>query len=159
MVESRRKWGCRRHALMLVLALQLTIFTSLGDSQTIAPCPPRQMFSCPVPRCDSSPRRIKSALTNTLVTAVELERKAGNENAERYHWMNGRDALTVPVRTEQGGAYGWIQRQVLEPEVVHFKNVSMTGPLVAAIKRKNPLCLLLPTSGWACAFSIFDMDW
>jgi hypothetical protein len=58
----------------------------------------------------------------------------------------------VPIKAERGGAYGWIERQVLEPEVVRFKKVSITGPLVAAIKRRNPLCLLQPAP-------FFDMDW
>jgi hypothetical protein len=150
MAEYRPRLGFRRHALGLVGAVQLAMLTPMAHSQTNTPCPPRHLFSCPVPYIDPAPK-VKPAFTNTPAITAEVERKAGTEDAERYHWMNGRFLLQVPVHSEQGGALGWIERK-MEPEVVQFRKVTMTGSLVTAIKRKNPLYLLQPVP-------FFDMDW
>src|SRR5947208_1132697 len=105
------------------------------QAQTNAPCPPRYLFSCPVPKSDPMPKAITQPKTLTNpATGFELQSRF-TDNAARYHWMNGRELLTVPViHSEQGGVYGWVERKVLVPEVVRFKKVSVSGPLVAAIK-------------------------
>ena len=113
----------------------------------------RRLFSCPIPRFDALAKtRPQAAPVAVALTEFEVQHTRRADDAERYHWMNGRDLLSVPLRSEQGGAYGWIERKMFEPEVVRSKNVSMTGSLVTAIKRKNPFYLLQPAP-------FFSMDW
>ena len=70
--------------------------------------------------------------------------------------MNGGAVLTyVEAPEELGGAAGWLTEKVWDPvfapEVVKIGKVKMTGGVVAAIKRKNPFCLLNPL--------VFGMGW
>ena len=66
-----------------------------------------------------------------------------------FETMNGGAVLSqAPRPAELGGAAGWVQQKVWEPvfapEVVKLGKVKVTGGIVAAIKRKNPFCLLHP---------------
>ncbi|MEW6160830.1 MAG: hypothetical protein AB1813_25660 [Verrucomicrobiota bacterium] len=123
-------------------------------AQTNAPVAPLHLFSTqPVPlrtlwesekasRLSIAP---EEAGQNLTVSFSSTSRGMTAENPfDRYRWMNGREALWINESVERGGAYGWFERTVLEPEIIRFKGISMTGSLVTAIKRKNPLCLLNP---------------
>ena len=78
--------------------------------------------------------------------------KADQDSAARvqaFESMNGAPIFTqIEVRDEPAGAIGWVETQVWDPvfapEVVKFGKVKMSGGIVAAIKRKNPFCLLHP---------------
>lgn len=70
-------------------------------------------------------------------------------NVQVFETMNGAPLLTqVEIRDEPAGAIGWVETRVWDPvfapEVVKFGKVHMSGGIVAAIKRKNPFCLLNP---------------
>lgn len=75
---------------------------------------------------------------------------------QAYETMNGEALLQRVERpAELGGALGWLETTVWEPvfspEVVKLGKVKVTGGVVAAIKRKNPFCLLNPlvfAAGW-----------
>jgi hypothetical protein len=66
-----------------------------------------------------------------------------------FETMNGSPLLSqVEQRETPSGAFGWVETQIWDPvfapEVVKFGKVKMSGGIVAAIKRKNPFCLLNP---------------
>jgi hypothetical protein len=66
-----------------------------------------------------------------------------------YETMNGESVLSrMEMPDEPGGALGWLQTEILDPvfslEVVKVGKVQMSGGVVAAIRRKNPFCLLHP---------------
>lgn len=75
---------------------------------------------------------------------------------QAYEAMNGGRVLTyVEAPAELGGAAGWVTENVWDPvfapEVVKIGKVKFTGGVVAAIRRKNPFCLLNPL--------VFGMGW
>jgi hypothetical protein len=75
---------------------------------------------------------------------------------QSFESMNGISLLSAPEPSyELGGAAGWLNENVWDPvfapEVIKVGKVRMTGGIVAAIKRKNPFCLLHPlvfAAGW-----------
>jgi hypothetical protein len=136
--------------LLIVAALSVEM-TAKAQTDNLAVA--RRLFSCPIPRFDAQPKTsLQVAPVAVALDEFEVQHTSRADDAERYHWMNGRDLLSVPLRSEQGGAYGWIERKMFEPNVVRFKNVSMTGSLVTAVKRRNPFYLLQPAP-------FFSMDW
>ena len=83
--------------------------------------------------------------------AVTTESDAITSDARlsAFETMNGGPLLTQARRpAELGGAAGWVQTKVWDPvfapEVVKLGKVKVTGGIMAAIKRKNPFCLLHP---------------
>jgi hypothetical protein len=63
--------------------------------------------------------------------------------------MNGVPLLTqFEIPEERGGALGWFEASVWDPvfapEIVQVGKVKMSGGIVAALKRRNPFCLLHP---------------
>jgi hypothetical protein len=84
------------------------------------------------------------SLSNAAVADADIEL-----NMQRYSAMNGEPLLREPVYVpEPAGAIGWVQTKVVEPiftmETVRVKKVFISGSIVTAIKRKNPLALLNP---------------
>jgi len=70
-------------------------------------------------------------------------------NLQSFESMNGGSVLTAIERpAELGGAAGWLNENVWDPvfapEVIKVGKVHMSGGIVAAVKRKNPFCLLHP---------------
>ncbi len=70
-------------------------------------------------------------------------------NVQAYETMNGGPVLRATERpVELGGAAGWLNENVWEPvfapEVIKVGKVYMSGGVIAAVKRKNPFCLLNP---------------
>jgi hypothetical protein len=95
----------------------------------------------------ASPPPVEVALTHEA--PIELM-------AQRYAAMNGTPLLShMPAPEEPGGAYGLVKTKVVEPifdmESVKVGKVHLTGSVVNAVKRKNPICLLNPF--------IFALDW
>lgn len=85
----------------------------------------------------------------------ELTLSSGNAGQDSdagvqvFESMNGAPLLTrIERRDAPSGAIGWLETQVWDPvfapEVVKIGKVKMSGGIVAAIKRKNPFCLLHP---------------
>jgi hypothetical protein len=90
------------------------------------------------------------SLTKETVTVL------GEASLQSFETMNGGSVLTAVERpVELGGALGWVNENVWDPvfapEVIKVGKVKMTGGIIAAIKRKNPFCLLHPlvfAAGW-----------
>ena len=65
-----------------------------------------------------------------------------------YQSLNGPILTQFEIPEERGGAIGWVEQNVLDPilvpEVIHFHKVYVSGSIINAIERKNPLCLLNP---------------
>ena len=90
------------------------------------------------------------------VLSVEKPVSLSETTIQAFESMNGGAVLTyVEAPEELGGAAGWLTEKVWDPvfapEVVKIGKVRMTGGVVAAIKRKNPFCLLNPL--------VFGMGW
>ena len=83
------------------------------------------------------------SLTKETVAAIS------ESSISSFESMNGGSVLTAPIpSSELGGAAGWLSENVWDPvfapEVVKVGKVYMSGGVVAAVKRKNPFCLLHP---------------
>lgn len=69
-------------------------------------------------------------------------------SVQQYEGINGSPALVVPPPKEElGGAAGWAQakfEQAVSMEVVRVRKVALSGSIITAVKRKNPLYLLNP---------------
>ena len=66
-----------------------------------------------------------------------------------FESMSGTPVLSrIEFVEPPGGALGWLNESIWEPvfspEVVKVGKIQMSGGIVAAIKRKNPFCLLHP---------------
>jgi hypothetical protein len=99
---------------------------------------------------------LKSKMEISVQTAATDESSEASSHQRAFEAMNGYPVLRQPApAAETGGALGWLDQQVLEPvfrpEVVSAGSARLTDGLVAAIKRKNPFCLLNPL--------IFAVDW
>ena len=143
---------CR--GVILVTALLGNIgLLSLADD-----APPPQAFALtpPILRTNSIPAaKPPNIATNTV--EIELTSESSNEAAvQRFEALSGGPVLRPPPpHDEPGGAYGFVKSKVLDPitdlESVKVGKAHITGGLVNAIKRKNPLCLLHPL--------VFAVDW
>lgn len=85
----------------------------------------------------------------TTPAELQLDTSAFGLAADRYHWMNEHELLGQTRAQEQGGALGWVERNVLAQEVIQFKGVALGGSIITAIKRKNPFALISPIIFWA----------
>ena len=69
-------------------------------------------------------------------------------SVQQYEGINGSPALVAaPPKQELDGAAGWAQakfEQALSLEVVRVRKVALSGSIITAMKRKNPLYLLNP---------------
>lgn len=70
-------------------------------------------------------------------------------SVQSFESMNGGSILSAIERpVELGGAIGWLNENVWDPvfapEVIKVGKVHMSGGVIAAVKRKNPFCLLHP---------------
>lgn len=153
----------------LLLALTLLTFTAQGDE----PAPPVSMFALPKIPIQTAeqlqPARESSATVEinalSLGSAPALDQGhdemsvssvAGGDlgslspvSIGTWESMNGLPVLSQIEQPEElGGAIGWVSENVWDPvfapEVVKLGKVKITGGVVAAIKRKNPFCLLNP---------------
>jgi hypothetical protein len=75
---------------------------------------------------------------------------------QRFEAMNGTTLLLKPeFRSPPGGVAGFVQAKVFDPIVypgtVKFRKFSITGGVVGAVKKKNPMYLLNPL--------FFGIDW
>jgi hypothetical protein len=74
---------------------------------------------------------------------------------QAFEAMNGSILTQVEPEPERAGAIGWVETKVLDPilvqESIKIGKVHLTGGIVTAIKRKNPLSLLNPF--------VLGLDW
>jgi hypothetical protein len=143
-------------AAILAIVFVLSWAGSLRADTNQAPCAPISLFSTPAPSLRPIPE-IKlelpafsqTNLTLAISTDFSLDAVALERTADDYTWVNSRPFLTQDKREELGGFYGWAVQNVLELDVVRYKSLKMTGSIVTAWKRKNPLYLLNPVVFWA----------
>jgi hypothetical protein len=110
----------------------------------------------PILRTGAVPIGIPQAVPPPPVD-VTLTREAPIELlTQRYEAMTGAPLLyRPPTPQEPAGAYGFLQTKVFNPivdmESVKVGKAHVTGSIVNAVKKKNPICLLNPF--------IFAVDW
>ena len=98
----------------------------------------------------------KAASVEEFSLTKESPITVSEASIQSFESMNGLSVLHAPERpTEPGGAAGWLNENVWDPvfapEVIKVGKVKMTGGIIAAVKRKNPFCLLHPlvfAAGW-----------
>ena len=133
------------------------------------PIPPLALFAVPAVELKTSantnpPPLIESQSQETSTNASPEEFTLTKETVaildeasiQSFESMNGLPVLTAVERpAELGGAAGWLSENVWDPvfapEVIKVGKVKMTGGVIAALKRKNPFCLLHPlvfAAGW-----------
>ena len=93
-------------------------------------------------KTDTAPTEDFSLSKETVTTVSE-------SSVQSFESMNGGSVLTAIERPpELGGAAEWLNENVWDPvfapEVIKVGKVHMSGGIVAAVKRKNPFCLLHP---------------
>jgi hypothetical protein len=140
---------CRGVILVTTLAGALALPILADDFQ------PAFALTPPVLRTNSAPLKAPTVLTNAA--DVVLTSESSSEAAvQRFEALSGGPVLRAPPpHDEPGGAYGFVKGKVLDPitdlESVKVGKAQMTGGIVNAIERKNPLCLLHPL--------VFAVDW
>jgi hypothetical protein len=94
---------------------------------------------------------LQSAHDDNGDIVVELKRKWGfseEARAQIYEGLNGPILTSIEPEPEQAGAVGWIAVNLWDPiftlESISIRKVHVTGSIITAIQRKNPLCLLNP---------------
>jgi hypothetical protein len=74
---------------------------------------------------------------------MEIGAESIIQSLDRYRWINEAECLT---RTELHEPTPL--DKIFAPEVIRLRKVHLSGSLITAIKRKNPLCLLNPIVFW-----------
>jgi len=62
-------------------------------------------------------------------------------SSQVYERLEGEGYLTRPELPSENLLVRFANA-TFEPEVIHWKKISITSPLITAIKRKNPFCLI-----------------
>lgn len=153
----------------LVLALTLLALTAQGDE----PAPPVSLFALPgipiqtaeqlqpargsFPVTETNTFSLRSApATDQGFDEMSVSSMATSDlgilspvSIGTWESMNSLPVLSrIEQPEELGGAIGWVSENVWDPvfapEVVKLGKIKVTGGVVAAIKRKNPFCLLHP---------------
>ncbi len=150
---------CAAKFLQLAFACTLTLLPLRADE----PAPDLKLFTLPKPELRSAapPESSGSAPASTadkstisneveeLSISSEVPTTTTELSIATFESMSGGPILSRVERYEPpGGALGWLNENVWDPvfspEIVKFGKVQMSGGIVAAFKRKNPLCLLHP---------------
>jgi hypothetical protein len=119
--------------------------------------PDVKLFALTQPTLRTSALPIERSQIAAPPVEVTLTREAPIELlTQRYETMTGTPLLyRPPTPHEPAGALGFLQTKVFNPifdmESVKLGKVHLTGGIVNAVKKKNPLCLLNPF--------VFAMDW
>lgn len=119
-------------------------------------CAPLRLFSISglQLRPGSELRKSAPLATPSTATPVSISVEAEAESAEmeagasHYRWMNGRDLLTRTPPREKESFLQSLARNPFDPEFVRVKGKVISGSMVTAWKRKNPLCLIHPLVLW-----------
>ena len=154
------------------LLLSFVILSVTNASASDKAVPPLTLFALPKVELKSTPGTNAPTATGPIVEGTPTERAdpasegfsltkesasiVSEASIQSIESMNGLSVLHAPERpTELGGAVGWLNENVWDPvfapEVIKVGKVKMTGGVIAAVKRKNPFCLLHPlvfAAGW-----------
>jgi hypothetical protein len=142
---------------ILILASVLAINAEAEEP----PAPPLSLFVLPGATLKSSVEtnqvspKTKASATNApqagefTATTEKATASVTESSVQAFESMNGQAVLTSVERPEElGGAAGWLSENVWDPvfapEIIKVGKVKMTGGIIAAVKRKNPFCLLNP---------------
>jgi len=96
---------------------------------------------------------VSTSPTVEETTDIAVESKRPNAFSEEayaqiYQGLNGPILTQIAPEPEPAGALGWVQLNMWDPifalESIKIRKVYVTGSIITAIQRKNPLCLLNP---------------
>jgi len=139
------------------IAILLVAGAITARAQTNAPASFHSLFSCPVPQIEPeakpAPKPTAPNPTSLVPAPLSLETDSVQETnplSEYMRW-NGHEVLIVPPPLPVGGVLGWFDQEILNPAVIRYHRTQLTGSIISAITRRNPLCLLHPL--------IFSVDW
>lgn len=130
----------------------------LGQTNTCMPVTPR-FFLPPVQlRLEPQPETLKVApvasvtLTSPAAPAACFALNSTDDDGGFHSKVirSGEFYLTRAEPRPEGGM-ARVLDGIFTPEVVHVGKIPVTGSIVTAIKRKNPLCLLNPV--------VFQVSW
>ncbi|HEX7860084.1 MAG TPA: hypothetical protein VF773_07160 [Verrucomicrobiae bacterium] len=148
-----------------ILAAKLLLLASLLYPWASAeePAPDVKLFALPKPELrtetpaesSGSAPSIRSEESRAaeeveeLSISSELSTISTELSIGTFESMSGTPVLSrIEFVEPPGGALGWLNESIWEPvfspEVVKLGKIQMSGGIVAAIKRKNPFCLLHP---------------
>ncbi len=114
--------------------------------------PPVHLFSLPTAELRPKPESVNpdpaadSSLTLSATASNEARVEEAGRVLARYQWMNQTPALTRMDPTDSSPL-----ERAFEPAAIKLGKLSLSGGLITAIKRLNPLCLLNP--------SVLSLDW
>jgi hypothetical protein len=129
------------HLAVVLAGASPAVAQSNGDgapTKTLSLSPTLVRTEAATPPTNSFPSGLKFE-----AGTMELRAESINQSLDRYRWINGTEVLT---RSELRDATPL--EKIFEPEVIRLKKVHLSGSLITAVKRKNPLCLLNPIIFW-----------
>ena len=134
----------------VAVGLIVSGIASVGSGQTNLAVPPLHLFSIPsaysiLEQHETAPVKSSTELSASLSTSADPN--SITASIEKYQKWYG-DSWLQPQRKNigEGGFYHWAKDKIFpEPETVRFKHISLSGGVVTAIKKRNPLALINPT--------------
>ena len=142
---------------LLCLAAQQPVKSEGPAPLSLFVLPKAELRKAPEPKAVvMAPEKSTSDETEDMNLSASRSAEVLEATVQGYESLTGEPLLTrVEMPDEPGGAIGWVETKIWDPvfapEVIKFGRVKMTGGIVAAIKRRNPFCLLHPlvfSAGW-----------
>jgi hypothetical protein len=129
--------------LLLLLASGVELL-----AQTDQPVCRTELFSAPVIElrlADAAPAK-ETAIATKVTAANSFEATHSNEGfsrtaSELYARLDREGYLARPEAPSENRLVR-LAKSSFEPEVIHWRKVSISSPVITAVKRKNPLCLI-----------------
>jgi hypothetical protein len=128
-------------------------------SETNSPTHPNPFFrvapvqlrveQCPK-QAQPEPSILERQVSPPSVETIAVEAVLSTDDLHSEVVRSDRFYLTQVKVSSDGGALGFLE-EILKPEVLRLGKVSVSSPLLTAIKRKNPLCLINLT--------VLQVDW
>ena len=142
-IAAVRGWAEEPAPSLQLFAVPSPALRSLESQRTeTVPAPAPKDTPLPAsPANDDDVGNIKVEFTRARTISEEAR-------TQMYEGLNGPILTQVEVEPEPAGALGWVQMNMWDPiftlEAVRIRKVYITGSIITAIQRKNPLCLLNP---------------
>lgn len=113
------------------------------SDERIQPSPPAT-----IPRETSSAQRTQLPLGTNSTSDNSFEKSSlssrlNNFDLQIYDRLERDGYLTRPELPSDNHLLRFLN-ETFEPEVIHWRKMSISSPLITAAKRKNPFCLLNP---------------
>jgi hypothetical protein len=146
--------------LALVCGCSVALYAASSNGQTNACVEATpHFFLPPVPlRLEARPEPSKAAptasvsLTPVVAPSTGLELSTAIDDGEFHSKVVRRGEFYLTrVEPRPDGGIARVLDGIFTPEVVHIGKIPVSGSIVTAIKRKNPLCLLNPI--------VFQVSW